>query len=734
MQSMPRPHALSAALGVLCRLGSMLKVIVPLLFFIAPAAGQQYNLNELNLGAKQTGDDLPAKLSGGLLALDAASQSRDIAAVSAIAARAVIELRDNRALVTIFLEENVDPEEIGDFVGSLGGQAASVFSRCLEVWMPIDQLSRLRDDNRIRFVCQSPTLSAFGVGPEIVSEGAETIGVSRLHDAGIVGQGVTVGILDSGFADLDAALSAGEVPAGSPIRSFTGSGPEQAQCSNHGTLCAEIIHDMAPGARLVLAQVSHLSDIIQAVDWFRQEGVEIVSLSSGFFCGPFDGRALFDRVVDNSTMQFRMTWIVAAGNAAKSHWAGNFVDNDGDGLNEFAPGDEGLDLVAEESGVAVHVSWDDWGEGPELPSSRQDYDIYLLDGNNRLLAKSDSVQNGNQLPLESLSSGQLAAGDRLFLLIGASGATRPVKFHVFVQGAVVLPSVSAGSITNPGTAVTALTVGAAGWRDMKAEPYSSRGPTDDGRNKPEVSAPDGISTMTLGGTSFFGTSASAPHATGFAALLCQLHGHPAPATLRDVVQRFVIDRGAEGLDPIYGAGFISAEGIGIPYDPRPAERPSNAVEVSDSLLASIDDLRRRDPLQTALDRLAAISEEGDLEIRMAANHRGNSPRYRFGDRLKIGFSVNRECLVLLLHRDPNGAWNTLIPGNGSLLLQVGPGQVILFPPLGQRGLKVGPPAGIDRFYCIAVCEKVDLGDLLSGNTDALAGKAAAAALEIETQQ
>ena len=53
------------------------------------------------------------------------------------------------------------------------------------------------------------------------------------------------------------------------------------------------------------------------------------------------------------------------------------------------------------------------------------------------------------------------------------------------------------------------------------EVFSSQGPTADGRTKPDLAAPDGVSTVSYGnrGLAFFGTSASAPHAAGAIALM-----------------------------------------------------------------------------------------------------------------------------------------------------------------------------------------------------------------------
>src|SRR6185295_19282858 len=53
--------------------------------------------------------------------------------------------------------------------------------------------------------------------------------------------------------------------------------------------------------------------------------------------------------------------------------------------------------------------------------------------------------------------------------------------------------------------------------------FSSHGPTLDGRQKPDVSAIDGVSITGAGRfpSTFFGTSAAAPHAAGIAALAIQ---------------------------------------------------------------------------------------------------------------------------------------------------------------------------------------------------------------------
>jgi len=77
--------------------------------------------------------------------------------------------------------------------------------------------------------------------------------------------------------------------------------------------------------------------------------------------------------------------------------------------------------------------------------------------------------------------------------------------------------VSSGSVTSPGDSTGSVTVGAMDFSNDQLESFSSRGPTNDNRIKPDISGPDGVTSSTL--NPFFGTSAATPHVAGAAALL-----------------------------------------------------------------------------------------------------------------------------------------------------------------------------------------------------------------------
>lgn len=117
-------------------------------------------------------------------------------------------------------------------------------------------------------------------------------------------------------------------------------------------------------------------------------------------------------------------------------------------------------------------------------------------------------------PLQTvLEPGYYFLGVRATRLFGKGVA------HLFVSGAKrMTPVVEAGSVSSPGTAKMAITVGAANALSMPVENYSGRGPTVDGRRKPELLA-SGEGFKLEGATRFRGTSAAAPVVSGLAALI-----------------------------------------------------------------------------------------------------------------------------------------------------------------------------------------------------------------------
>ncbi len=79
------------------------------------------------------------------------------------------------------------------------------------------------------------------------------------------------------------------------------------------------------------------------------------------------------------------------------------------------------------------------------------------------------------------------------------------------------------------------------------------------RQKPDITAADGVATSVKGFQPFYGTSAAAPHAVAIAALL--LSGKPTatPDQIRTALVSSATDLGAVGVDLVTGAGVILAD-------------------------------------------------------------------------------------------------------------------------------------------------------------------------------
>lgn len=93
------------------------------------------------------------------------------------------------------------------------------------------------------------------------------------------------------------------------------------------------------------------------------------------------------------------------------------------------------------------------------------------------------------------------------------------------------------TITSPGSAFNVITVGASTKLD-EISWFSSRGPTQDGRIKPEIVAPgEGILAARLGGgyVSYSGTSAATPHVSGAVALVLQKNPSLTPGEVKDLL-------------------------------------------------------------------------------------------------------------------------------------------------------------------------------------------------------
>src|SRR5206468_4989931 len=106
------------------------------------------------------------------------------------------------------------------------------------------------------------------------------LGVDGWLAAGASGRGIKVAVLDSGLRGYKDQLGKA-LPAKVTARSFRKDGDLEARKSQHGILCGEVLHALAPEAELLFAnwEPDRPEQFVEAVRWARREGARIISCS-----------------------------------------------------------------------------------------------------------------------------------------------------------------------------------------------------------------------------------------------------------------------------------------------------------------------------------------------------------------------------------------------------------------------------------------------------------------------
>jgi hypothetical protein len=376
----------------------------------------------------------------------------------------------------------------------------------------------------------------------LISQGAYRMGADAFWSRGSDGTGERVAILDEGFGGLDRSIALGELPSRDRMRAVSfdadngldGRGLLGAQIQ-HGTRMAELIHDVAPGAELVLVNYGTVDEFLRAVDWIAASGIPIVSHSNSFLEPPFDGRGRAARAVEEISAR-GVLWVNSAGNYAERHWVGRAVGGAVIPLPRVAP-----------QPLSFSLSW-------PRPDVRAELSLEVRGAGGGWVEVARSENRGDWAQLESPGRAEEMR------LVVRQTAGPEVELELFSQSIRFGPlAVAEGSVPTPADAPSALAVGAVRWTGGTRVSYSSYGPTADGRAKPEIVAPTYVtSNPEWPGTA--GTSAATAHAAGAAVLLrarWRLLGlEPTGAALRARLIATARDVGGEGVDAEHGAGVV----------------------------------------------------------------------------------------------------------------------------------------------------------------------------------
>jgi subtilisin family serine protease len=447
--------------------------------------------------------------------------------------------------------ESQDPAVASARVRALGGHVERSARGLVQALVPTEAASALAARPGVDRVRAPYSHIETAVNGEEVSA---TL-AAAWHAKGFTGKSVKVAIIDGGFQGLSERQVAGELP--SDLITQDDCGGQFATATDHGTAVAEIVHEMAPDASLYLVCVDTEVDLAAAEAYAKSQGVSVINHSMGWE-GAYreDGTSPVDAIVADARAS-GILWVNAAGNEAQNHWSGSFASKNGIHLWN-ANGDEGNSFVwLDGEEICGILKWDEW------PAAVSDFDLGLfLSGPNVPLVVSAEDQSGGQPPVEGLCARQSSGVDlHVFWAIGGFSVRSTPRLDLVSWSPPLEYYVAAGSIATPAESPAALAVGALCWQSRQLEPYSSQGPTIDGRVKPDIVGHDSVSSATYGSfffcpSAFAGTSASAPEVAGAAALLKQVYPRSTPDQLETLLTSSARDLGAAGADNVYGAGEI----------------------------------------------------------------------------------------------------------------------------------------------------------------------------------
>ena len=469
-------------------------------------------------------------------------------------------------------------EAVRSRVSAAGGTVGDHAYNKVQARLPLGAIEALAGWDLVRLIRKPirPSLRS------IPSEGVAVMNAPPWHGLGFTGAGVKVGVVDVGFAGYTELL--GRDLPDTVVTQITSSWRE-FQAERHGTACAEILHDTAPGAALHLVNVGDMDvDFHNAVEWLIDQEVEVVSCSIGIDFNIIS--ALIYEVVNGfffdayyASLQYQymgelreqwaatvtdavsrgVTWVQAGGNDGKKRWKSEFVDPDGDGYLNFGDGENANEIILPDLyffGIPVYVVLA-WGE----EETTDDFDLYITNGWGRDVARSTIIQaEMPEFPMEVCRFFPIP-GERYFARVhNYDAAPQVVSLNIGVDGFAhyehFMP-VGTVKMAPPADLPEVITAGAVDvGSPYEIEPYSSQGPNLEGVIKPDVVAPDRVSTQTYGDGGFPGTPAAAPHVAGICAMIRQYDPTLSPGEVKSLLEALALDLGAPGKDNVYGAGLV----------------------------------------------------------------------------------------------------------------------------------------------------------------------------------
>ncbi|WP_088893140.1 S8 family serine peptidase [Leptolyngbya ohadii] len=443
---------------------------------------------------------------------------------------------------------------------------------------------------------------------------------------GLTGEGITIGIISDSFNALRGArrdVRSGDLPGKGnplgfkqPVRVLK----DSRSGSDEGRAMAQIVHDVAPGAKLLFHRSGRIeNDFANAVRSLARAGADIIVDDIFFPTELMLQDGISAQAIDKVTQQ-GVLYFSAAGNDGNRSYESSFIPSDTFTFRGTTYTPHNF-LAASTLGAQVDLFQDitipaftpislllNWDQPAGNLSS--DMEIFLLDRpvppgqGSSVLAQGVLSAYGQVNPIAQNDpakflayTNQRAEPQTVYLML-ALRTTASFPFPSLMKWISIAnssdgntvyqyvndqpDSVGRSTVYGHPNAPGAIAVGSTFFRrtpafGVKSPPldsFSSRGgtpivftpngdrlPSPEVRLKPEIVGPNGVSTTVFGFAPFFGTSAAAPHLAAVAALMRQRAGGDRSLNLSRLLatlqQTAIPMAPAAGLNP--QVGFVQAE-------------------------------------------------------------------------------------------------------------------------------------------------------------------------------
>ena len=417
-----------------------------------------------------------------------------------------------------------------------------------------------------------------------------------LSTLGKDGTGVKIGVLSNSVDSLAALIATGDLPADTVVVPGQSGNPGTSE----GTAMMEIIHDLAPGAKLFFATASNgIAGFADNIRTLRNVyGCDIIVDDITYFNeGVFQDGPI--AIAVNDVVADGALYFSSAANSGNltsgtsGTWEGDFNPGGASGaplpagytLHIFS-GAQAYDVLTA-STTFISTKWSD-----PLGGSTNDYDMFILNSTGTAVTcASTTVQTGTQDPYEACFNINGFAVNSRIVIVQTPGAAQRALHLDTERGQLSIGTSGAtfghnAGLNTVGTAATYWNSARTGTKPFvggaanPTEVFSSDGPrrifydpagtpltvgnflfgTNGGTllQKPDITAADGVSTKTPGFLPFFGTSAAAPHAAAIAALVKSARPDYTNTQILNAMKQTALDIRAAGVDRDSGYGIVMA--------------------------------------------------------------------------------------------------------------------------------------------------------------------------------